>query len=498
MTPAPQSFARQVSKFYAIELKPNQTDTQKFWARIVSAEPGLAKRFAADSHSCLQQLLSLVARLNPHLAFRSANTDGDWHTVAPRGGKQGGKNNGKGKDSAKGSANPSKGKGKGGGKSTAQSASFASLKIPNCFTTPDGTHAPLTNACEVHDGLLGVAQVDHAVARDLLRDYYATTPFGTPCAVVTSMAGSAELLEEGKYAHYVTRFAAKKVTLPVLRGSAAGAKTTEALLFQLGPHDSPIHFNDPTVVHVLGDLDTGTTRGTAYIYKDWCPPNSFEQLAKECHDFVVTALGAANVDGNYKIRPQVVTTIEVQGVKMLRFRMTVLYHTKQREQLWSRGGTNGVFIGTYEGKDETTVIVTLPVKHTLAQALAIQRALPSGTGLGVVTTAKGLALRCRPEHRDSVALRARPDEAAAYGDLFSLKKEDSNLYIVHGVDGMITGPILHECLKRSLGWPAKPVRPDKSHSWGCRDWHVWATEPPRTTLVELRTNEGRQMSCEIT
>ena len=62
---------------------------------------------------------------------------------------------------------------------------------------------------------------------------------------------------------------------------------------------------------------------------------------------------------------------------------------------------------------------------------------------------------------------------------------------------MITGPILHECLKRSIGWSVKPVRPDKSHSWGCRDWHVWATEPPSTARVELRTNEGRQMSCEI-
>ena len=182
---------------------------------------------------------------------------------------------------------------------------------------------------------------------------------------------------------------------------------------------------------------------------------------------------------------------------MLRFRMTVLYRTKQRKLLWSRGGSNGVFVGTYEGKDETTVIVTLPVKHTLAQALTIQRALPTGKGLGVVTTSKGLAIRCEPEHRDEVALACRPDEAAAYGELFSLKKEDSSLYIVHGVDGMITGPILHECLKRSMGWLVKPVRPDKSHSWGCRDWQVWATEPPRTMLFCIRTNEGRQMRGEI-
>ena len=240
MTPVPPSLARQVSKFYQIDLKSNQSETQKFWARIVSAEPGLAKRFAADSHSCLQQLLSLVARLNPHLAFRSTRTDdGDWYTVAPRDGKRG---DGKSKGSTKGANNP-KGKGKGSGKAQTAGAAnnFASLKVPNSFSTPDGTHAPLTNACEIHDGLLGVAQVDHAVASNLLRDYYATAPFGTPCAIVTSIAGSAELQAEGKYAHYVTRFAAKKVTLPVLRGSAAGAKTTEALLFQLGPHHSPTH-----------------------------------------------------------------------------------------------------------------------------------------------------------------------------------------------------------------------------------------------------------------
>ena len=170
--------------------------------------------------------------------------------------------------------------------------------------------------------------------------------------------------------------------------------------------------------------------------------------------------------------------------------MTILYHSKHREKLWNRGGSNGVFVYSYEGRDESTVIVTLPIKHTLAQALACHRALPAEVGLGVVTTPKGLAIRCRPEHRDAIALKARPDEAAAYGDLSSLKKEDSSLYIVHGVDGMLTGPILHECLKRSINWQAKPIRPVKSNSWGCRDWHVWAQQAPTTELVQLRTNEG--------
>ena len=62
--------------------------------------------------------------------------------------------------------------------------------------------------------------------------------------------------------------------------------------------------------------------------------------------------------------------------------------------------------------------------------------LPAEYGLGVVTTPKGFALRCRPVRRDQIAFKARPEEALAYGELFSLKREDCSLYIVHGVDGM--------------------------------------------------------------
>ena len=88
-----------------------------------------------------------------------------------------------------------------------------------------------------------------------------------------------------------------------------------------------MQFRDPTVTHVLGDLDTGTTRGTVYIYKSMVPPNSFEELAKNCHDYVVTALGAAHLDTNFKIRPQMVTEIEWQGATTSRFRVTILYNS---------------------------------------------------------------------------------------------------------------------------------------------------------------------------
>ena len=192
-----------------------------------------------------------------------------------------------------------------------------------------------------------------------------------------------------------------------------------------------------------------------------------------------------------------VTEIDWNGSPTSRFRATVLYHSKCHEKVWSRGGTNGVFVYNYEGRDATTVVVTLPVKNTLAQALTVHRALPAGVGLGLVTTPKGFALRCKPEHRDAIAATARPEEALAYGDLFALKREDCQLYMVYGVDGMITGPVLHNSLQRSIGWLAKPIKPAKSNSWGCRDWHVWAKVAPRTQIVRLTTNEGRAMNCEI-
>ena len=121
MVPSPASFAPQVTSFFITNLKPNMPETHALWARVVSAEPGLAKRFAADSHSCVQQLLCLVARLSPSLVLRDGSGADQWRTVA-RNNKQGGKGDGKGKGPAKvfaqpnARASPSKGAGKGGSK----------------------------------------------------------------------------------------------------------------------------------------------------------------------------------------------------------------------------------------------------------------------------------------------------------------------------------------------------------------------------------------------
>ena len=88
--------------------------------------------------------------------------------------------------------------------------------------------------------MTGVVQVDHAVARDLAESYRLTDVFSTPCAVLTSTTGSKELFETRT--DLVERSAITKITLPVMRGGAPGAKSTEALLMQLGPHNWPVQF----------------------------------------------------------------------------------------------------------------------------------------------------------------------------------------------------------------------------------------------------------------
>ena len=65
MTPLPPSFAPQVSAFFDFKIKTNNEDTNAIWARFRNAEPGMAKRFAADSHANISQMIAVVARLNP-------------------------------------------------------------------------------------------------------------------------------------------------------------------------------------------------------------------------------------------------------------------------------------------------------------------------------------------------------------------------------------------------------------------------------------------------
>ena len=108
-------------------------ETHLLWDRVCAAEPGLAKKFSADSHSCAEQLLRLVARLSPSLVLRDGSSADEWRTVT-RNDKRNGKGGGKGKGPAKtfaqpnARANPTKGHGKGGnkggGKGAAGQANF--------------------------------------------------------------------------------------------------------------------------------------------------------------------------------------------------------------------------------------------------------------------------------------------------------------------------------------------------------------------------------------
>ena len=71
-------------------------------------------------------------------------------------------------------------------------------------------------------------------------------------------------------------------------------------------------------------------------------------------------------------------------------------------------------------RDDQLTVVNLPVKTTLAEATKVHKKLPTGLGEGVVTTARGFAIRCAPDNTAEVEQNVRPSEAETYGDLFTL------------------------------------------------------------------------------
>ena len=67
---------------------------------------------------------------------------------------------------------------------------------------------------------------------------------------------------------------------------------------------------DPTVTHVLATSDdTGLVRMSIVVRKSCVPPNTFENLAKHCHQYVMESLGASNFCPEHKLKPQQVTTV---------------------------------------------------------------------------------------------------------------------------------------------------------------------------------------------
>jgi hypothetical protein len=308
----------------------------------------------------------------------------------------------------------------------------------------------------------------------------------------------AELIRDQR--QLVTRFSPKMIEVPVKRGNTGGPRTTKAILLQLGPDDNHIHFSDPTVTHALAN-DNHMTKAIVAIRKSTIPDNLFDKITtqpKAFHDYIMTALGVANFCDENKLRPLrpkdiewgTETTQEVRGFALLR--------NNKKKQAFYRSGTQGVFIRTAE-RDEEFVIVNLPIKWTLAEATALHRRLPAGLSEGIVTTAKGYAIRCLPAHKDDIQQYVRPEEAETYGDLFSLEQDNAAQYIVRGVDNEVTGPMLHRSLHNSIGWDVKPVKPLRSAAWGKRDWIVWAAlnDEPSSSFLCLTTEAGSAMRIEI-
>ena len=125
-------------------------------------------------------------------------------------------------------------------------------------------------------------------------------------------------------------------------------------------------------------------------------------------------------------------------------------------------------------RDHVHNAVNLPIKTTLAEANAIRTKLPQGLGDGLVTTARGFAIRCAPGNKEAVEQLVRPNEAETYGDLFSLQRADAEQYVVRGIDSEISGTTLHQSLDNCIQWKVRPIKPLKSAVWGKRDWIVWA------------------------
>ena len=200
---------------------------ETLWTTLVSAEPAFGKRFASDSFGATTQLLKLMARLAPqYKRIEGRDASGD------------------GKGQGKGSPQPnasraSKGTGKGGGKANA--TPFAELKIPACFKDLVGGEPPFIDASELQDGVCGIEQVAFSEANRLTLAYLDAKPFDLPCALLTSTSAAKELFE--KRQDLVERYAITKIKVPVLRGNAAGDRTVDALLIQLGSHSCPVRFS---------------------------------------------------------------------------------------------------------------------------------------------------------------------------------------------------------------------------------------------------------------
>ena len=294
---APPRFATEVNTFFLTKFTAGATSTSALWKTLAQAEPGFSSRFASGAFGSTTQLLQLMGRYAPQYR-RTAAVDPGANA----------KGNGKGKSKGKeaGSAPnlaPAHAKAKGHGKSN----NFVDLNIPPCFKGPYGAEVPYVAAAELQDGVCGVAQVAHGEADRLMQAYFDSQPFNLPCALLTTAGGAEELFATRK--DLVERYSIAKIKVPVLRGNAAGSRSIDTLLIQMGNAASVVSFDDPTVMHVLAAADdTGLVRMNVVIRKSSVPDNTFDNLTKHCHQYVMEALGAGNFCPDHKVKPGPVRT----------------------------------------------------------------------------------------------------------------------------------------------------------------------------------------------
>ena len=494
-----KAFANVVNRQVECGYKPNYVDTKKLYDLCASVQ-GFVKTFNSDHDGSGALVRRVVSTKAPYLTLRKSNTTqgrGPPGTAGSILKGLGGKPESAKAESisnlvGKGGKGYSKGEGKGGDEH------FAQLTLADDFYDANANKMPFISPEEICEGAVGIAQTNTNQAGKFIEALYEQEPFSLPLAIIMTGANFSELIRDQR--QLVTRFAPKMIEVPVKRGNTGGLRTTKTILLQLGPHNNHIHFSDPTVTHALAN-DNHMTKAIVAVRKSTIPDNLLDKIStnpKAFHDYIMTALDVANFCDDNKLRPLrprdiecgTETTQEVRGFALLR--------STKKKQAFYRSGTQGVFIRTAE-RDEEFIVVNLPIKWTLAEATALHRRLPAGLSEGIVTTAKGYAIRCLPAHKADNAQHVRPEEAETYGDLFSLERDNAAQYIVRGVDNDVTGPMLRRSLHKSIGWDVRPVKPLRSAAWGKRDWIVWAAQDdePSSNILCLTTEAGTAMRIEI-
>ena len=490
-----KAFAAIVNKVFYANYKPNQADLTKLFD-LCASETGFVKSFNSNHDDSGALVRRVVGKKAPYLTLRDVNNNAQGK--GPSGSTGSVLNAVPGLVGKGGSKGTAKGKGTGKGRGKNQDEHFSQLVLADDFYDAKAKKMSFIDPEEIGEGATGVAQMDTNLAQKFIEALYEQEPFELPLAILMAGVSYTSLVKDQR--HLVTRYSPTMIEIPVKRGNAGGPRTTKALLLQLGPSDNHVHFSDPTVTHALAN-DNHTTKTIVAVRRSTVPANLFDKMVsnpKSFHDYIMGALGTANFIDESSLRPMRPRDVEWGSESTQELRAFAFMRNSRKRHAFYRSGTQGAFIRTAE-RDEEFVVANLPVKTTLAEATSIHRRLPAGLSEGVVTTAKGYAIRCVPENKNEVEKQVRPDDAETYGELFSLQREHAAQYIVRGVDNEVSGPTLHTSLNNSIGWKIRPVKPLRSAAWGRRDWIVWAhqDDPPNSTFLCLTTTSGMAMRIEI-